>query len=123
MKSGAMDSLAHVSSPYHTIQVARPSMKNKDSDRRNKKSSKKSSDRGSSSGLPYTSSDNNLETYGTVMKYQRSNSWGEACEEALSHPGGGGIVAPPVGNVGGHFSPLNTVAGMWCTDSYIRNYI
>ena len=32
------------------------------------------------------------------MKYQRSNSWGEACEEALQ----------PLGT---HFSPLNTVAG------------
>ena len=31
------------------------------------------------------------------MKYQRSNSWGEACEEALQ----------PLGT---HFSPLNTVA-------------
>ena len=82
-------------------------------DRRSKKSSKKSSDRGSSTGLPYTSSDNNLETYGTVMKYQRSNSWGEACEEALSHPSGG--MVPPGGSGGAHFSPLNTVAGMWCT--------
>ena len=48
------------------------------------------------------------------MKYQRSNSWGEACEEALSHPGGGvGNVA--TGGNGGHFSPLNTVAGMHVT--------
>ena len=96
MKPGAMNSFAQVASPYHTIQVTPtqkvPIMK--------KNSKKKSSKDNSKAAIPYTTSDNNLELYGAMFKNQRSNSWGEVCEEALQQP-----VQ--------HFSPLNTVAGMW----------
>ena len=103
MKPGAMNSFAQVASPYHTIQVTPtqkvPIMK-KNSKKKSPTSSSSTKDT-SKAAIPYTTSDNNLELYGAMFKYQRSNSWGEVCEEALQ-PGGGA----------GHFSPLNTVAGM-----------
>ena len=101
MKPGAMNSFAQVASPYHTIQVT-PTQKVPIMKKNSKKKSSASStkDNNSKAAIPYTTSDNNLELYGAMFKNQRSNSWCEASEEALQHPGGAG-----------HFSPLNTVAG------------
>ena len=103
MKPGAMNSFAQVASPYHTIQVT-PTQKVPIMKKNSKKKSSASStkDNNSKAAIPYTTSDNNLELYGAMFKNQRSNSWCEASEEALQHPGGAG-----------HFSPLNTVAGKY----------
>ena len=36
--------------------------------------------------LPYTASENSLEMYAAMQKYQRSNSCGDNCEEAIYSP-------------------------------------
>ena len=113
MKPGAMNSFAQVASPYHTIQVT-PTQKVPIMKKNSKKKSSASStkDNNSKAAIPYTTSDNNLELYGAMFKNQRSNSWCEASEEALQHPGGAG-----------HFSPLNTVAGKYALLGSVRNFL
>jgi hypothetical protein len=111
MKPGALPGMMSGSaSPYHTIQLAVPSASSsgtcsnqslkKDSDVKNKKnncSTKKTK------GLPYTTSDNNLQLCVALQKAHRSNSFGDACEEAL------GATATAAAY---HYSPSNTVANI-----------
>ena len=45
-----------------------------------------SKDKKVGSRLPYTASENSLEMYAAMQKYQRSNSCGDTCEEAIYSP-------------------------------------